>query len=298
MNEPRQIPQIFDRQLLRTRQARALASGPEDFLLQRACDDLLDRLAATKRAFPRVADIETPTPVAIAALAAQSQTRIFTRLACLPEMPAANWTFTFGDAESLPFTPESFDLVTSLLALQWVNDLPGALVQIRRALAPDGLFLGCMIGGQTLHELRTAFAQAESELTGGASPRVAPFADIRDLGALLQRAGFALPVTDVDTFTVRYANMFALLRDLRAMGATSILHARSRMFAPRKLFLRAAEIYANAFASGDGRISATFEIIWMSGWAPHESQQKPLQPGSARMRLADALRVKDYDSGN
>jgi SAM-dependent methyltransferase len=198
-----------------------------------------------------------------------------------------------ADEEALPFASGSFELIVSALSLQWANDLPGVLVQIRRALAPDGLFLAALIGGQTLIELRTAFTAAEAELTGGASPRVAPFADVRDLGGLLQRAGFALPVTDVEPILVRYASMFALLRDLRAMGATNALTERSRVPLRRAVFTRAAEIYADRFSDSDGRVRATFEIVWLSGWAPHESQQKPLAPGSARMRLADALNASE-----
>jgi SAM-dependent methyltransferase len=198
-----------------------------------------------------------------------------------------------ADEEALPFAGNSFDLIVSALSLQWANDLPGALVQIRRALKPDGLFLAALVGGQSLAELRTALTSAEAELTGGASPRVAPFADVRDLGRLLQRAGFALPVTDVEPITVRYASMFALMQDLRAMGATNALSERSRVPLRRAVVLRAAEIYAERFADPDGRVRATFDIVWLSGWAPHESQQKPLAPGSARMRLADALNATE-----
>jgi SAM-dependent methyltransferase len=198
-----------------------------------------------------------------------------------------------ADEEVLPFASESFDLIASALSLQWANDLPGVLVQIRRVLAPDGLFLAALIGGQSLTELRAAVTSAEAELTGGASPRVAPFADIRDLGQLLQRAGFALPVTDIDPIVVRYASMFALMQDLRAMGATNALSERSRVPLRRAVLMRAAQIYAERFADVDGRVRATFDVVWLSGWAPHESQQKPLAPGSARIRLAEALNVRE-----
>ncbi len=177
----------------------------------------------------------------------------------------------------------------SALTLQTLNDLPGALVQMRRALKPDGLFLGCLFGGQTLQELRAVLTEAEIEATSGASPRVAPFADLRDLGGLLQRAGFALPVTDTDRLTVRYDTLFALIGDLRAMGLTNVLVDRSRRPTSRTVMLRAAALYAARFADADGRLRATFEIVWLSGWAPHASQQKPLRPGSATTRLADAL---------
>ena len=170
------------------------------------------------------------------------------------------------------------------------NDLPGVLAQIRRALKPDGLLLAAMLGGDTLTELRQSFAAAEAELEGGVSPRVAPFADLRDVGALLQRAGFALPVTDVDRIIVRYDNAFALMHDLRRMGATNILVERRRTPTRRATMMRMAEIYRERFSDSDGRIRATFDVIWLSGWAPHESQQQPLKPGSAKASLADAVR--------
>ena len=189
-------------------------------------------------------------------------------------------------AETLPSRRRSLDLVVSALALQFVNDLPGVLAQIRRALRPDGLLLAAMIGGDSLTELRQAFAAAEAECEGGVSPRVAPFADLRDIGALLQRAGFALPVTDVDRVVVRYDNAFALMQDLRRMGAANVLIERRRTLSRRATLLRMAEIYAERFADADGRIRATFDIIWLSGWAPHASQQQPLKPGSAKASLA------------
>jgi SAM-dependent methyltransferase len=252
-----------------------------------------DRLTAIKRDFPRVLDLGTPSPILAQALAARMPQRLV-RAASIDEALADGpWEGLVVDHEALPFPPETFDLVVSALSLQFVNDLPGALVQIRRCLAPDGLFLACIAGGQTLHELRTVFTIAEEEITGGVSPRVAPFADLRDMGGLLQRAGFALPVTDVDSLTVRYDDVFALARDLRAMGATNALVQRSRKPLRRSILVRAAELYAQRFADADGRIRATFELVWLSGWAPHESQQKPLQPGSAKVRLADALGAKE-----
>jgi SAM-dependent methyltransferase len=202
-----------------------------------------------------------------------------------------------ADEEALPFAEGSLDLLVSALALQFVNDLPGALIQIRRALKPDGLLLAALIGGDSLIELRSAFAAAESEMEGGASPRVAPFADIRELGGLLQRAGFALPVVDSERVTVRYDSALALMRDLRRMGATNILHERLRTPLKRGTLERVKEIYADRFADADGRVRATFEIIWLSGWVPHESQQKPLKPGSAAQRLADALRTTELPAG-
>ena len=291
-------PRIFDRALGRVRLARAVQAGPATFLLERVAADMGERLDAILRPFPRALDLATPGPQLAAMLAAimtdRPGERAITRLAPIPQtLGEGKWTGLVGDEEALPFSSESFDLIVSGLALQSVNDLPGALTQARRALAPDGLFLACMIGGRTLEELRIALAAAEEEIMGGASPRVAPLADIRDLGALLQRAGFALPVTDLESINVRYASVFGLMADLRAMGATNALEQRLRKPTRRQVFLRAAEIYAQRFSDPDGRVRATFEVIWLSGWAPHESQQKPLAPGSAKMRLADALGAKE-----
>ena len=199
-----------------------------------------------------------------------------------------------ADEELLPFRDGAFDLIVSALSLQFVNDLPGALVQIRRALRPDGLFLGAVLGGLTLSELREAFMQAELELDGGASPRIAPMADIRDFGGLLQRAGFALPVADADSVTVTYDSPLALMLDLRAMGAGNVLTERRKRPLRRATLYRAVEIYADRFSAGGGRVKASFEIIHLAGWSPHESQQKPLKPGSAAARLADALGVEEH----
>jgi SAM-dependent methyltransferase len=197
-----------------------------------------------------------------------------------------------SDSEVLPLQPESLDLAVSALAFQFVNDLPGVLAQIRRALRPDGLLLAALPGGDTLTELRQSFAAAEAECEGGVSPRVAPFADLRDIGHLLQRAGLALPVTDVDRIVVRYDNAFALMRDIRGMGATNILVERRRTPTRRTTMLRMAQIYAERFADPDGRIRATFDIVWLSAWAPHESQQKPLRPGSAKASLEAAVKSR------
>jgi SAM-dependent methyltransferase len=202
-----------------------------------------------------------------------------------------------SDEEALPFADTSLDLVVSVLALQFVNDLPGTLIQIRRSLRPDGLFLAALIGGESLAELRTAFADAESEIEGGLSPRVAPFADVRELGALLQRAGFALPVVDSERLTVRYDSVLALMHDLRRMGATNVMQERRRRPLKRATLQRMEAIYADRFADADARLRASFEIIWLSGWAPHESQQRPLKPGSAAQRLADALGTREIPTG-
>jgi SAM-dependent methyltransferase len=284
-------PRIFDSALQRRRLDRALADRPADFLLARAADDLADRLALVKRDFAVAVDIGTPGPHAAAVLQATSVLRLSPTRASLGQGPFAG---AVGDPEHPPLAEHSVDLTVSLLALHQVDDLPGALIQIRRALRPDGLLIAALPGGDTLSELRECLLIAESEMTGGASPRVAPLADARALGGLLQRAGFALPVVDSDRFTVRYADMFALMRDLRAFGATNALIDRSRRFARRELFARAAAHYAQRFADPDGRLRATFEILWLSGWAPHPSQPRPLQPGSAKMRLEDAVKRKAH----
>lgn len=291
-------PTIFDRSLLRTRRVRARALGPATFLLDRVAADLAERLGAVLRAFDVVVDLGTPTDAVRRALAQNG--KVGRLVAAEPDALQLGDTFprVAADEEALPFADASLDLVVSALSLQFVNDLPGTLIQIRRALKPDGLFLAALIGGDSLTELRDAFAQAESEIEGGLSPRVAPFADLRDLGALLQRAGFALPVADSDRLTVRYDSAFALMRDLRAMGATNVLTERRRKPLKRATLLRMAQIYTDRFADSDGRVRATFEIAWLSGWAPHESQQKPLKPGSAAQRLADALGAKEIPTGD
>ncbi len=264
--------------LLRARQFRAENQGVVTFLLDRVVEDMADRLQAVLRKFDAAADIATPGAGVHAALAASVRHLVHV------DVPDA-------ESEGLPLQPASLDLAVSALALQFVNDLPGVLAQVRRALKPDGLLLAATLGGDTLTELRQSFAAAEAELDGGVSPRVAPFADLRDVGALLQRAGFALPVTDVDRIVVRYDSAFALMQDLRKMGATNVLIERRRTPLRRATLLRMAQIYAERFADPDGRIRATFEVIWLTGWAPHESQQKPLRPGSAKASLADAVRA-------
>jgi SAM-dependent methyltransferase len=289
-------PTIFDRSLLRARQRRARALGPETFLIDRVAAELGERLSVVLRQFDLGVDLGTPTGVLRRVLAEGG--KVARIVAAAPDVGASDAALRIAtDEEALPFADASLNLVVSALALQFVNDLPGTLIQIRRALKPDGLFLAALIGGDTLAELREAFAQAESEIEGGVSPRVAPFADLREVGALLQRAGFALPVIDSDRLTVRYNSVFDLMRDLRRMGATNSLSERRRTPLKRATLARMAEIYAQRFADADGRLRATFEIVWLSGWAPHESQQKPLRPGSARTRLADALGTKEIPSG-
>jgi SAM-dependent methyltransferase len=288
-------PLIFDRALWRRRLTRALrARNPCVFLAERAAEDLSFRLSAIRRGFPRALDLGAPHPIIASALAAPE--RFLVRAAPVAAALGSDGLRLVADDEALPFAPQSFDLVVSALNLQFANDLPGVFAQVRRVLAPDGLFLAALVGGQTLVELRACLAQAQDEIEGGASPRVAPFADLRDLGGLLQRAGFALPVTDCDAFAVRYANTFDLMRDLRFMGATNVLTAGARRPLRRSVALRAAAIYGEKYADPDGRIRATFEIIWASGWAPHESQQKPLAPGSAQVSLMAALGDKSRES--
>jgi SAM-dependent methyltransferase len=286
-------PPIFDRRLVRWRQARAAAAGAEEFLLVHASEEFCERLSSIKRKFSAVLDAGTPSPWLAVRLADRLRPRLLVRMAPVAETAGdGSLLRLLGDEESLPLAPACFDLAVSALCLQNLNDLPGALVQLRRVLKPDGLFLGCLLGGQSLHELRTVLAAAETEIYGGISPRVAPFADVREMGGLLQRAGFALPVADRESVTVRYATMFGLMADLRAMGATNALAARLRKPSTRGFFSRAASIYMERFAEPGGRVRATFEMIYVSGWAPHESQQKPLRPGSAKTRLADALGLK------
>src|SRR3954469_24122600 len=272
---PNTAPVLFDRALLRARQDRARRLEPATFLLDRVAEDMADRLAAVAREFADAAEIWTPGDLLRKPLA--DRFKSIRRIAP-------------GETEALPLPPESLDLAVSALAFQFVNDLPGVLAQIRRTLRPDGLLLAAMVGGDTLTELRQAFAEAEAECEGGVSPRVAPFADLRDIGSLLQRAGFALPVTDVDSVVVRYDNAFALMEDLRRMGATNVLIERRRTPTRRATLLRMAQIYAERFSDPDGRIRATFEVIWLSGWSPHESQQQPLKPGSAKASLAEAVK--------
>ena len=292
---------IFDRALVRRRRRRAQALGAPTFLLDRAAEELAERLGAVLRRFELAVDLGTPGVAVRAQLARLGSVGTIVAADALAEPGAAreqtNIRVIAADEEALPFADGSLDLVVSALALQCVNDLPGALVQIRRALRPDGLFLAALAGGDTLAELRQSFAEAESEIEGGLSPRVAPFADVRALGDLLRRAGFALPVADSDRYTLRYATPFALMHELRRMGAGNALIARRRMPLRRATLMRMAEIYRQRFADSDGRVRATFELVWLSGWAPHESQQRPLRPGSAQTRLADALGTREIPAG-
>ena len=288
-------PRIFDRALLARRRARALktATAGADFLLAAVAEDILERLSVAKRQFALAADIGTPLPLLAERLAASGQVGRVVRVDPLADTKPD----LVADIETLPFERQSLDLAVSALALQWANDLPGVLAQIRMALKPDGLFLAAFLGGETLTELRQSLAAAEDDVRGGASPRVSPFVEVRTAGALLQRAGFALPVIDQDRRTVRYASALDLMRDLRAMGATNVLHDRDRRPLTRTVLGSAAAIYAERFSDSDGRVRATFDMISLSGWAPAESQPKPLKPGSATARLADVLGAEERPAG-
>lgn len=286
---------IFDARLLNTRRNRvAKGATSHDFLLRRVAEDLADRLSIVQRDFAVAADLGSHHGV------------LGRRIASLPNvgelisldpterlLVKADAPRVSGQLDALPFSDASLDLAVSALSLHFIDDLPGALLQIRRALKPDGLLLAALLGGRTLFELRESWLAAEDELTGGASPRVAPFADVRDLGGLLQRAGFALPVVDSDTVDVTYADPLAMMRDIKGMGASNMLADRRRVPVTRGLLMRAAEIYAERFARPDGRVPATFEILTLTAWAPHESQPQPLKPGSAKTRLADVLGVPE-----
>ena len=295
MPQPSPPPRIFDRALVNRRLdrawARARCGAKSDFLLAHAARELGERLSLVKRRFAVAADFGSPGPHGAAALATGGQADCVIRLAPTEaSMGTGDFLKTVGDLERLPVREGRLDLAVSLLALQTVNDLPGALIQMRRALKADGLLMAAMLGGDSLTELRQSLTIAEAEILGGAAPRVAPFVDVRALGGLAQRAGLALPVVDLDRATVRYADSLSLMTDLRAFGAANALHARSRKPLRRDVLARAGAVYAERFADPDGRLLATFDILWLSGWAPHESQPKPLQPGSAKTRLADALK--------
>jgi SAM-dependent methyltransferase len=292
-------PRLFDRQLHGRRLDRAARGfSGADFLKRRAAEDIVERLEVIQRRFPVAVDLGARNGAFAQALAASdAAAKIDTLVEA--DLSAAMLAGRDGprlalDEERLPFADAALDLAVSSLALHWTNDLVGALIQLRRALKPDGLFIGAILGGATLTELRQALLQAESELAPGVGPRVSPFADAHDGAALLQRAGFALPVSDVDRVTVRYANPLKLLADLRAMGETNVLVERPRAPLSRPILARTFEIYQQRFGEPDGRIPATFEIITLTGWAPHPDQQQPLKPGSAKMRLADALGVVEH----
>jgi SAM-dependent methyltransferase len=298
MSDP---PPIFDRALHRHRlQRSAKLAEPADFLMTRAAEDAVERLSTILRDFPLAVDLNAQASAFARALAADpiASDKVGLLIEAAPcetgQTSAAAAPMLIADDERLPFRPESLNLIVSLLSLHWTNDLVGALIQIRRALKPDGLFLGAFLGGATLNELRQSLLAAEVEVAGGAGPRVSPFADGLDAAGLLQRAGFALPVADVDRVTVLYVHPLKLMADLRAMGETNVLTDRPRRPLSRAVLARMCDIYVERFGRPDGRIPATFEIVSLTGWAPHESQPLPLKPGSAKMRLADALGVTEH----
>ncbi len=290
---------VFDRRLVRARRDRAAAGfGDFDFLFREVADRLADRLMDITREFPLALELGCHDGGLQRIL--DGRGKIDTLIQCdLSErmVARADGAAVVADEEALPFGAPHFDLVLSNLSLHWVNDLPGALIQANRCLKPDGLFLGAILGGDTLHELRDCLLQAELDLYDGASPRMSPFAQVRDAGALLQRAGFNLPVTDSDVITVTYENAFRMMHDLRGMGETGAALSRPRHFTHRELFLKAAALYHERHADGDGRIPATFEVIYLHGWSPHDSQQQALRPGSAKTRLADALDTTEEGTG-
>lgn len=281
----------FNRQVLRIRRNRA-ADGFDRvaFLVEHAAHEIIDRLEDIKRDYDVALDLGSHSGSLTRRLCASNKVSRIMACDAAPDMLKEMTEPCFvAEEEALPVANETLDLIVSALSLHWVNDLPGTLIQARRALKPDGLFLAALLGGDTLTELRDVLISAESELTGGAAARVAPFADVRSLGSLLQRAGLALPVVDSDRVTVRYDDLFGLIHDLRRMGGANALAGANRPPLHRDVLMRAANLYAERHSDSDGRIRATFEIVYLTGWAPHESQQKPLAPGSARTRLAEAL---------
>ena len=288
--------QVFHRKRLTQRRARAASSYKTvSFLKKRVGEDILDRVSLTNRHFPLALDLGAGSNGSENGLSSVTGTIVSTdpSIKFLSGQKGA----VCCDEELLPFHPHSFDLVVSGLALHWVNDLLGTLIQIRHVLKPDGYFVASMIGGETLKELRQILLQAESELLGGATMRVSPFADVSDLSSLLQRAGFAMPVSDRERLTIRYDNMFALLQDLKASGEThSPVNLERQPLSPR-ILMRAAELYAEQFSDPDGRIRVSVEILWMTGWAPHESQPMPKRRGSATHRLADAVGAIELSAG-
>lgn len=292
---------VFDRNQVRRNRDRAAATfAKHDFLKREFTDRVADRMADIQRSFPRLLDLGSHDGIlrdyldpklGVEWIVSLDPSERFAHAA------AARGPAVAAEEEMLPFAPGSFDAVVSTLSLHWVNDLPGALVQARMALKPDGLFLGAMLGGETLHELRAALTAAEIDVLGGAGPRVSPFAELQDAAGLMQRAGFALPVVDSDIITVTYENALLLMRELRGMGEGNAIADRRKTATPKAVFLRAAEIYAERHAGPDGRIPASFQILYLTGWAPHSSQQKPLRPGSAQHRLADALKAIEVPAG-
>jgi SAM-dependent methyltransferase len=289
MNDASGPPLLFDRHAVRRYRRRALVAGMPDFLNEAIGIEIVDRLSGILRDFPTIlAHRVHPGTLSAKLKAARPASRVIISDA----VPQPGLDIVI-DEEMLPFAPQSLDCIIWVLGLEQLNDLPGTLIQIRRALRPDGVFLAAALAGDSFTELRASLIAAESEMSGGASPRVAPLVDVRDWGALLQRAGFTLPVADTDRLTVRYGDALALMRDLKALGFPNALDARRKSLTHPDLIARAATHYARHYSDTDNRIRATFEIAYLTGWAPHESQQQPLKPGSAKQRLADALSTRE-----
>jgi len=292
--------QVFDRRAVRHHRDRAAAGFAEhDFLKREVADRLADRLGDINRGFPMALDLGCHDGTLGKVLAGRGGIATLVQSDLSPAMVSgAEGVRLAADEERLPFAEDSFDAVLSVLSLHWVNDLPGTLIQIRRCLKPDGLFLGALFGLGTLMELRQAWTAAELAGEGGVSPRVSPFAELRDAADLLQRAGFALPVADAETITVTYADPLRLMAELRGMGESNTVAERRKQATRRSTLLAAAAAYRDRFAQSDGRIPASFEVLWLIGWKPHASQQKPLRPGSAAARLADALGTVEQPAGD
>lgn len=293
-------PAVFDRRTVRQHRDRAAQRLAEhDFLFREAAQRLAERLDDINRSFPNVLELGAHGGVLSENLLGRNGIERIVRCDASARMVRGGTSCpaVVADEECLPYAPASFDLIVSSCSLHWVNDLPGALIQIRRALKPDGLFIGTLFGRATLNELREVLLEAELAECGGAGPRISPFVDVRDAGGLLQRAGFALPVVDADTITVSYSSAFDLMRDVRGMGESNAIAERRRCFTRRSTLLRAAAIYADRYADDQHRIPATFQIVTLTGWAPHESQPRPLRPGSAVHRLSDALGTAELSGG-
>ncbi len=289
---------IFDRSLHARRRARAAGRyADHSFLKLLAAEDIALRLSAITRQFDRVLDLGAHDGLLADTLRADPLVGPQLGKITTADLAPAFRPDVVVDEEALPFADASFDLVVSALSLHWVNDLPGTLIQIRRVLKPDGLFIGAVLGGRTLIELRQSLLSAEDEIRGGAANRVSPYLDVIDGAGLLQRAGFAMPVADNDARTVRYAHPMRLLGDLRGMGETAAFASREAPVLTRGILMRAMETYVRRFADPDGRVRATFEFVTLSGWAPSPDQPKPKRPGSATMRLADALGVREQGAG-
>lgn len=295
---PNEVPQLFDEVKARHALTRAARQGAVTFLMERACEDLKERLAPVLREFDPALDLGTPG--GLFGMALKREGRV-TDLTHIGEIVAGDVSVRYRPLQWPDFglEPQHYALIVSGLILQRVNDLPGFLAQARRALRPDGLFIAALVGGESLHELRDCLLTAESEITGSGALRVFPFVDVRAAGQLLQRAGLALPVTDSERLTIRYPSFFRLAAEWRAMAASAaLLNRPGTPRLTRRILFRAAELYAERYSDPDGKLRATIEIVWMSGWAPHESQQKPLKPGSAKARLADALASMSKEGKN